>query len=48
MDDVVANMTKKRIKRNKFTLANMGAETNVNMYIEERDWGRMIKRNLWQ
>ena len=29
MDDAVAKRIKKRIKRNKFTLVNMGAETNV-------------------
>ena len=29
MDDTVAKRIKKRIKRNKFTLVNMGAETNV-------------------
>ena len=29
VDDAVAKRIKKRIKRNKFTLVNMGAETNV-------------------
>ena len=29
VDDTVAKRIKKRIKRNKFTLVNMGAETNV-------------------
>ena len=29
LDDAVAKRIKKRIKRNKFTLVNMGAETNV-------------------
>ena len=29
MDDAVAKRIKKRIKRDKFTLVNMGAETNV-------------------
>ena len=29
MDDAVAKRIKKRIKRNKFTLVNMGTETNV-------------------
>ena len=29
VDDIVAKMIKKRIKRNKFTLVYMGAETNV-------------------
>ena len=29
MDDAVAKRIKKRIKRNKFTLVNMGAEANV-------------------
>ena len=29
VDDAVSKRIKKRIKRNKFTLVNMGAETNV-------------------
>ena len=29
MDDAVAKRIKKRIKRNKFTLVKLGAETNV-------------------
>ena len=29
MDDALAKRIKKRIKRNKFTVVNMGAETNV-------------------
>ena len=29
VDDAIAKRFKKRIKRNKFTLVNMGAETNV-------------------
>ena len=29
VDDAVAKRIKKRIKRNKFTLVNMGTETNI-------------------
>ena len=37
-NDAVAKRIKKRIKRNKFTLVNMGAETNVVCTLK-KDWG---------